>query len=207
MNIYEKLLQVRLELSTANIKKGGKNEFAKYEYLELNDFLPALIKSCASAKICPLFSFGETAKLTIVDAEKPEDFIEFSSPIAELQMKGTNALQIIGGVQTYLRRYLFIMAFDIATPDVFDAGGKEANPVKANPAMYAKLAKKADELGCKENLRHIITSVFKKPANDLLMNEANELLLRMETYYHQWQAEQAESNQADSSAGKPKESK
>lgn len=40
MNVYQKLLAVRLEFANANIKKSGVNRFAEYKYFELSDIVP-----------------------------------------------------------------------------------------------------------------------------------------------------------------------
>ena len=42
MNIYEKLQKARVDLQSKGIKKSGKNTFAKYDYYELADFMPAV---------------------------------------------------------------------------------------------------------------------------------------------------------------------
>ena len=39
----------------------------------------------------------------------------------DLELKGANAIQALGGVQTYLRRYLYMNAFDIVEADMFDS--------------------------------------------------------------------------------------
>ena len=41
-------------------------------------------------------------------------------PIAELTLKGANAIQNVGGLTTYTRRYLYMIAFEIAENDEFD---------------------------------------------------------------------------------------
>ena len=42
MNIFEKIQAVRVELRHTKLKMSGKNKFANYEYMELDDFLPTL---------------------------------------------------------------------------------------------------------------------------------------------------------------------
>ena len=39
----------------------------------------------------------------------------------DLELKGCNKVQALGGVETYLRRYLYMSAFDIIENDMFDA--------------------------------------------------------------------------------------
>ena len=75
------------------------------------------------------------ASLTIIDAEKSDDFVCFTSPIAELELKGCNSIQALGGVHTYLRRYLYMNALEIVEADLFDAvsGKEEKKPAKVTP--------------------------------------------------------------------------
>ena len=116
MNIYEKLQKIRSELK---LTKTGVVSFGnmKREYFSLNDILPEVNKAAAKEKICCMFNLcGESATLKIVNSEKPEEEILFSVPIANATING-NAVQGIGATQTYLRRYLYLNAFEIAEFD------------------------------------------------------------------------------------------
>ena len=134
MNIYEKLQNMRVELQQKNIKKSGKNKFAGYEYYELSDILPPINELQSSYKTCSFISFNkEEAVLTIVNSEKPEEQIMFSSPMAELTLKGGQEIQNLGGVETYQRRYLYMAAFEIVENDYFDSvQGMDQKPKKQN---------------------------------------------------------------------------
>lgn len=122
MNIYEKLQNMRVELQQKNIKKSGENKFVGYEYYELSDILPPINELQSSYKTCSFISFNkEEAVLTIVNSEKPEEQIMFSSPMAELTLKEGQAIQNLGGVETYQRRYLYMAAFEIVENDYFDS--------------------------------------------------------------------------------------
>lgn len=127
MNIYEKIQCVKNKLLEANIKKTGTNKYAGYNYYELADFTPYIVKFCDEVKLFTAISFDkEFAKLTIINSEKPEERIEYTSPIEELELKGCNKIQALGGVETYSRRYLYMSAFDIIESDMFDGvNGKE----------------------------------------------------------------------------------
>lgn len=122
MNIYEKLQKCRLELSKAKLKKSGKNSFSKYEYFELGDFLPKLTEIMSDNKLTSVITFSDDiAVLTLIDCEKPEDTIIFTSPMREANLKGTHPIQNLGAVETYSRRYLYTIAFDIVESDTLDA--------------------------------------------------------------------------------------
>ena len=80
------------------------------------------------------FTFDkEYAKLVIYDVEKPSDSLVYTSPMEELELKGCNKIQALGGTETYQRRYLYMMAFDIIESDMFDAtsGMTEEDKAKA----------------------------------------------------------------------------
>jgi hypothetical protein len=120
-NIYEKIQLVKERLLNENIKKSGKNKFAGYEYYELADFTPYIIKFCNEVGLFTKITFDkEQASLMIVNVNKPEEFEVYSSPMEELELKGCNKIQALGGTETYSRRYLYLTAFDIIENDMFD---------------------------------------------------------------------------------------
>lgn len=127
MNLYEKYHLAKVAIASAHLKKSGKNTYAGYDYYELGDILPAIIKACAEYKITCMVSFYECrADLTIVDMEKPEDKIVFTSPMSTANLKGCHPVQNLGAVQSYIRRYLYMAAFEITDGDALDATqGKE----------------------------------------------------------------------------------
>lgn len=144
MNIYEKLQAARVELQKMKLKKSGKNKFAGFEYFELSDIIPAINQLFSDKKLFSQFSIAEgLATLTIIDAEKSDDFVCFTSPIAELELKGCNSIQALGGVHSYLKRYLYLNALEIVEADLFDAvSGKEEKkaPAKVTPIKKEVMA-------------------------------------------------------------------
>ncbi len=123
MNIYEKINEVKLTLQTANIKKSGWNTHSKYAYYELGDFMGVIVPTCEKIKLHTATSFGaDLATMTITDIEKPEDQVVVTSPMSTAKLPACHEVQNLGAVQTYLRRYLYAAAFDIAENDALDAG-------------------------------------------------------------------------------------
>lgn len=121
MNIYEKIQKVKKELLSSNLKKTGENKYAGFKYYELSDFLPTLINLCEENKLYTKVIFdNELAKLIIINAEKIEEVEEYTSPMRDLELKGCNQIQALGGIETYQRRYLYMCAFDIVENDMFD---------------------------------------------------------------------------------------
>lgn len=121
-NIYEKIQGLRVDLQSLNLKKTGQNKFSGYSYYELGDFLPQVNMLMKDYKLFSDISFGsDLAVLTITNAEKPDEKVVFTSPLADAQLKGCHPIQNLGAVQTYLRRYLYTNAFEIVEHDVLDA--------------------------------------------------------------------------------------
>ena len=137
MNLYEKVQTMRCELQAAPMKKSGKNTFAKYNYFELGDFLPPINELMAKYKVTSVIRFGlELATLTLINAESPDEQIEFTSPMSTADLKNCHAVQNLGAVQTYLRRYLWTTAFEIVEHDALDA--QTGNPANAQGKVTPK---------------------------------------------------------------------
>ena len=121
INIYQKMQAIKEELLEMNLKKSGENKFANFSYYELSDFLPQIIKLCNKYNLFTQINFDkENGTLTIVNAENTDETISYITPTEELELKGCNKIQALGGTQTYLRRYLYMNAFDITENDLFD---------------------------------------------------------------------------------------
>lgn len=131
MNLYEKINKVKLSL-LGDTGKSGKNKYGGYEYFELSDFMPVVTKKCDELGLFTTVSFSsESAKLAIINAEKPEEKIEISSPMSTAdKLSGCNEVQKLGAVQTYLRRYLYMAAFDIIESDKIDGDNNPSQPPK-----------------------------------------------------------------------------
>lgn len=131
--IYEKLQKCRVELQNKKLKKSGKNNYAGFEYFELADFLPIINEMFLANKLFSNFSMdSENAFLTISDYED-NSYVIFKTPIAELELKGCNKIQALGGTHTYLKRYLYINALEIVEADLFDSitGKEDTKPKKS----------------------------------------------------------------------------
>lgn len=143
--IEEKLQKCRVELQNKKLKKSGENKFAKFKYFELGDFIPTVNKMFAENKMFSNFSIcGDIATLIITDCED-KSFQTFTSNIADADVKGCTAIQSLGAVHTYLKRYLYMNALEIVESDALDsmAGSKEFQPEKKkdDTQIYITLAK------------------------------------------------------------------
>lgn len=122
MNIYQKLAKARFELQKKEIAKSGENKFANFSYFELSDFLPQINEIFNELGLCGAVSFTkEFATLRIFNAEKPDEMLEFLSPMVEQALKGGTEIQNLGAIQTYQRRYLYMSALEITDNDWVDA--------------------------------------------------------------------------------------
>ena len=121
MNVYQKLLKARADFLAAKVKKSGKNQHLKFDYFELDDIVPVATRIFSEVGLLPVVCFdGELATMRMVDADCPEDYITFTSPVVALTQNGMNAAQALGATETYQRRYLYYMALDICEPDALD---------------------------------------------------------------------------------------
>lgn len=135
MNVFEKLQNARVKLQNMDLKKSGENAYSKFKYYELSDFLPFVNKIFEENKLFSNFSIEENrATLTVINTEKPDETIVFISPVEELELKGCNRIQALGGVHTYLKRYLYLNALEIVENDMFDSvsGRADKKPQKTS---------------------------------------------------------------------------
>lgn len=125
MSVYAKLQMAKIRLQAMPLKKSGHNKFAGYQYFELGDFLPQVNQIFHDLELCSVTSFETTyATLRVIDTEDNTEVI-FLSPMVDSQMKGALPIQNLGAVQTYQRRYLYMMALDIVEHDAIDASKQE----------------------------------------------------------------------------------
>jgi hypothetical protein len=141
-NVYKKLQKCRVELKQVEIKESGNNKFAGYTYMELGDFLPHIVDLCDKYSLCTIVSFGGIASLTVVNSDDPQEQIVFTSPMSTADLKGCHAIQNLGAVETYLRRYLYVAAFDIVEHDALDStqGKKDEKEQKKTQQVSTRSA-------------------------------------------------------------------
>jgi len=154
-NVYEKLQEARVMLQQKNNKKSGKNKFANFSYYELADFLPSINEIFKQLKLFSMFNIRDnTATLVIINVENITDTITFESPIAEAEIKGSTPIQCLGGIHTYMKRYLYLNALEIVESDMFDSkvGDKDKPLVEGKKEVEHKAEYRGLLINfCKEN--------------------------------------------------------
>ena len=180
-NIYQKLMEVRTNFHKLELKKSGHNKFANFKYFELGDFLVPATKLLNEEGLCPIVTFdNEVAKMVLVNTDNPSETIEFTSPMRDLELKGANSMQSLGGVETYQTRYLYIQLLNIVESDSFDAvSGTEGNKeviTEAQAKRLFMLAKGKDTAKVKE----IIGKYGFSSSKDITMNEYNNICNEIE---------------------------
>ena len=143
MNIYQKLLKARAMFLEADVKKTGKNMHLSFKYFELEDIVPTATRIFGEVGIVPLVNFtADTATMTIVNTDNPEETVTFVSPFNQIApivsntgKQATNEMMALGSSITYMRRYLYMIALDICESDGIDANA--GVPAPAAPAPKA----------------------------------------------------------------------
>lgn len=132
-NVYQKLLTARCKFLESQVQKSGKNMKLKYKYFELDDIVPVALPIFQEVGLLPVTTFtNEFATMRLYNVEAADgvmDYIEFTSPMREIEPiisnttggEVTNAIQRLGAVETYQRRYLYMIALDIVEADEMEA--------------------------------------------------------------------------------------
>lgn len=142
MNIYQKISQLRVEVAKANIKKSGENNFSKFFYYELGDFLPLIIQLEEKLGLLSMFSVDS---LTVVNIEKPEETIVFTTKTAEANMKGALEIQKVGAENTYAKRYVYLNYLNLTEPDQVDRLDQKESIDKTKKEKVFEKVKKQNE--------------------------------------------------------------
>jgi len=140
--VHKKLMQARIMLQNAPLKKSGHNKFAGYSYFELGDFIPTINAIFNEVGLCGVVSYDtEIASLTITDTDDGTSLV-ITSPMADANLKGCHPIQNLGAVETYTRRYLWVTAMEIVEHDALDSSA----PIKDEKVIITPTQGIADSL-------------------------------------------------------------
>jgi len=140
--VHKKLMNARMALQSMSLKKSGHNKFAGYQYFELGDFLPQINEIFHGQGLCGVISYTKDyADLTITDVDDGTCIV-VTSPMVEANLKGAHAIQNLGAVETYQRRYLWMTAMEIVEHDALDSSA----PIKEEKVIITPTQGIADTL-------------------------------------------------------------
>ena len=155
-NVYQKLLEARVLFMEEDVKKSGKNMKMSYKYFELQDIVPVATPIFQKVGLLPVTTFtDDMAMMCIINVDDPSDCINFTSPMREIAPivsnstggEVTNAIQRLGSVETYQRRYLYMIALDIVESDSIEPlTGNNPTPKPAAPVTPEKRQEVAKNL-------------------------------------------------------------
>ena len=163
MSVYGKLQKARIMLQGTKLTKSGKNKFAGYEYFELADFLPTIQKICNDVGLCGVVSFNkDMAYLQINDTEDGTS-VMFTAPMSSAALKGCHDVQNLGAVISYLRRYLWVNAFEIVEHDALDATTGKEEPAKKPEAKSVTVSGNSASLNVEATVKPLNIKVDVDP--------------------------------------------
>ena len=145
MSVYKKLSKARVIFQKSDVKKTGHNKFSNYYYFELADIMPRINEICDELGLFGFVSFGkEISVLKICCVDDPKTFVRIKTPMAEANLKGCHPIQNLGAAESYIRRYLWVAAFEIVEHDALDSSA----PIKnTEEPKYLKAVKYLNSKG------------------------------------------------------------
>lgn len=175
MNVYEKLNLARIKFQSSGVKMSGKNDFSKYSYYELADILPLCNEICSELKVSCVVTFNnDLATLEFINAEKTDEKIVFTSPMSEASLKGCHAVQNLGAVQTYIKRYLYQHCFEIVENDYLNETHRPDVDPKENVQNTKPNTQKNHPQTSQNELAQCINTVLDYIANGTLQGSYAE---------------------------------
>ena len=134
-NVYAKLIEARKQFLASGVKKTGVNRYAEYKYFTLDDIIPIKQKIFEDLGLVDVISFEpEIATLLLINADCPEETIIFTSPLEDDESLIKNPIQKLGAVETYVRRYLYMLMLDIVESDAVEAVTDKPDPESGKSA-------------------------------------------------------------------------
>lgn len=175
-------------------KHTGEWKEIGFSYFELSDFLPETLKIFDEVGLCGVFkinpnhteeiplgdmntvqriTYPETAELTIINSDNSNECIVFTQPTAQVDMR--TAIQSLGAKKTYLRRYLWMDAMEIAENDLMDSqpvDGEEEKPLNTS-AQYNQADMAVELTKVTGDLRNIGIDIHDEKVAEYICKEAN----------------------------------
>nr|DAS47003.1 MAG TPA: ERF superfamily protein [Caudoviricetes sp.] len=172
--LNEKIIKIKNKFYESKIEKTGRNEYGnKFEYFELKDFLPSLIKLMAEEEVNDVFSINnEFATLKLIYKDEVNEymipFVMFDVPISTKGSPIMQKIQYLGALSTYYKRYLYMNAFSITENDIIDAINNNdiANNKNSKQKETKKKLSEEEKVKIATNLISKMTSKYQKTIDD-----------------------------------------
>lgn len=179
MNIWQKLLNARIDFLKKGVTKSGVNLHAEFKYFELEDIVPIATEIFSQYNCLFITSFPDgkaVGKLIDVDNPESEIIVTFDTrSIAEPGKFRMNEVQGLGAEITYMRRYLYFLILDVVEADKFDAeSGKDA----PSTTQTKTKAKKPVSTEKREEIKQELTSP-EANADELQINALKAALKKL----------------------------
>ena len=141
--IHAKMAEIKKRLSQTKIAKSGSNRYAGFKYHELSDFIAEINKLNFEIGVNDSIEIDrsiDVCALKLFNTEDSNDYYAITIPFSEAEMlaKGgapsaVDQIQRLGSTVTYIRRYLYITAYNIQESDGVDSS--EPQTMKPKPKL------------------------------------------------------------------------
>ena len=201
--VWKKLAMARMKLQESSLTMTGENKYSNYKYFELADFMPQLNKVNFEVGLVSLFNLkndNQLAVLEIIDVEDGSSIV-FETKSSECILKTKegrmNPIQELGATHTYMRRYMYMGAYEISENDIVN--GIDGVPINPNDKKGANKKDDVPKLATQNQLNKIFATagglkigksdlecaVFKdynvKSMKELTITQANNIIENIKT--------------------------
>lgn len=188
-DIHQKLCNIQNKLIDCNIKKSGYNKFQKYNYYDLKDLLPPILRLCEEYGCCIYFIFIDNHAILKFFTNDGEQEINTRIPMPELVPinKGSNMIQSLGAYQTYAKKYLLMNLFGICEVDEIDRGFSEnmkdesikhsvdsSKKESSQPSPKSKSASNSDKPLGWDKVEEFLSNTSTKDVSELTKEDFNK---------------------------------
>lgn len=175
LSLKARLLKISNEI---RVKKDGENTYSNYSYFTPDGILNILNPLLDLHGVFSHFTLERKensyiGKLELSDVNS-DDKVCYEMESPEITIKATNPVQSLGGLQTYLKRYLLMNAFNIAdNKDDYDSDNMKdkkndvLNKKEADKIIKVTFdAKKLSECKTEQELTNYFNSLIEKDKKD-----------------------------------------
>lgn len=147
-NVFAKLIEARKRFQETAVKKSGVNRYAEFKYFTLEDIVPAKTQIFNDLGLVDVVTFeSDRAYLDLYSVSDLSDPIRFASPTAPDESLIKNPIQKVGAIETYVRRYLYMLMLDIIETDVIEeTTDKDEAPAPAKKSNRPASPEKREEV-------------------------------------------------------------